>query len=268
MIDILRDLADLYATALKDTGRSLQRGWIGFVAVPLYGIVLTLVTPMVMPLGITGGFILGFVNAVAAGALLALVEQCLLARRLSFGDLRDALGHYWWEVIGIGFVLMLPSFVLQQIGANASFGPFAVVAVYILAAVFLNPLPEIVYQVKGANPVEHLGESVRFIHQHWIEWFLPAAIVVAPILLAAERSLISGASGLDFGFETLLAVPLMVATSVTKLLGVTHPLVSVLLAVVLTSVITFAMLVFRGHLFAALRGSTRRARAFRRRMSG
>lgn len=60
----------------------------------------------------------------------------------------------------------------------------------------------------------------------------------------------------------------MVATSVTKLLGVTHPLVSVLLAVVLTSVITFAMLVFRGHLFAALRGSTRRARAFRRRMSG
>ncbi len=268
MNDILRDLADLYVTALKDTGRSLKRGWVGFIAVPAYAIALTLIAPMVRPLGIIGGFILGFVNAVAAGALLALVEQCVLARKLSFRDLRDALGHYWWEVIGIGFVLMLPSFVMQQIGANASFGPFAVVAVYILAAVFLNPLPEIVYQVKGANPVEHLAESVRFVHQHWIEWFLPAAIVVAPILLAAQHSLLTGSSGLDFGFETLLAVPMAIASGVTTLLGSSNPLVSLLLAVVLTSVLTFAMLVFRGHLFAALRGSTRRARAFRRRMGG
>jgi hypothetical protein len=125
-----------------------------------------------------------------------------------------------------------------------------------------------VYQVKGASPVEHLSESVRFVHQHWIEWFLPAAVVVAPILLSVGRSLVAGGSGLGIGFSSLLALPLLVASALTRLVGIVDPMVELAVAAVLTSVLTFAMLVFRGHLFAALRGSTRRARAFRRQMGG
>ncbi|MFN7955074.1 MAG: hypothetical protein U0610_25335 [bacterium] len=268
MLEILNDLRHLYAQALRDTARSLKRGWAGFVAVPAYGILLMLMTPLVAPLGIVGGFILGFANAAAAGALLALVEQCVFQRRVALADIRDALGHYLWEVIGVGFVLWLPSLVLEQLGSATAMGPFVLVTFYVLAAVFLNPLPEIVYQVKGANSVEHLTESVRFVHQHWIEWFLPVAVVVAPILAAFGRAVSAGAAGVGIGFSSLLALPLLVSSALTRAAGIDDPSLQLVLAIVITSVTTFAMLVFRGHLFAALRGSTRRARAFRRRMGG
>ncbi len=268
MLEILHDLRHLYGQAFRDTGRSLKRGWVGFVAVPAYGILLVLMAPMVAPLGMIGGFILGFANAAAAGALLALVEQCVFQRRLAIGDVRDALGHYLWEVMGVGFVLWLPSLVLQQLGAAAPMGPFVLVTFYVLAAVLLNPLPEIVYQVKGANPVEHLAESVRFVHQNWIEWFLPVAVIVAPILAAFGQAIGAGAAGVGIGFSSLLALPMLISAALTQAAGLDDPRLELMLAIVITSVTTFAMLVFRGHLFVALRGSTRRARAFRRRMSG
>ena len=62
------------------------------------------------PLGIAGGFMLGAVNALLVGATLRLIEQSLnAARTITIQDVSESFGHYFWDVIGVGFVLWLPT---------------------------------------------------------------------------------------------------------------------------------------------------------------
>jgi hypothetical protein len=268
MSQLLIDLTTLYLQALKRTGRSFQRGWITILAVIGFGALFLLAVQIVGPLGIAGGFILGAVNALLVGATLSLIEQSIThARTLAIRDVFESLGHYFWDVIGVGFVLWLPLVALDMTVQTNPYGPLLSYAVLLLLFLLLNPAPEVIYQTRHDSPLQVLKTCYDFVLENWIEWFTPWLLVLVPFLLSPvglqavfdlSRRMGSGA-GLDF--LQLLTLPVTILDGWVTYLGI-DPSVSWLVTFLLTPPLAVAILLFRGHLFASLHGSSRRERAF------
>ncbi len=263
MTGIVRPTLELYLHALQATGRSLARGWIIAVAVVLYAVLMLAAAAIAAPLGLLGGFILGAVNALLIGATLSLIEQAVKsARRLTVRDIRAGFGQYFWEVISVGFVLWIPVMVLERAAAANPYGPLLAAGVFLLLFILLNPAPEVIYQVRPGSPLDVLRLSYEFVIENWIEWFLPLAVVMAPFGLSFFFSLSGRAGGVaGLQFVEMLSLPFALLTAWMGYLGLPAA-VSSALVIVLTPLAATAMLIFRGHLFAALYGSTRRKRQF------
>ncbi len=263
MSEILRVTIRLYQDAFRATIHSFIRSWIIAVAVVIFAGLMVVATTVAAPLGLMGGFILGAVNALLIGATLSLIGEAVLSsRRLAFRDIWDGFGQYFWDVIGVGFLLWLPLVVLEKGMSANPYGPFLGAAVFLLLFIVLNPAPEVIYQVRHDSPLDVIRESYEFIMENWIEWFLPLAVVVAPFGLSFFFN-ISGRLGRGAGldFFQVLVLPFTLLTGWLGYLGLPEQAGSVLV-LVLTPPVAVAMLIFRGHLFAALHGSSRRQRLF------
>jgi len=115
MINQLVTAFELYRQALRKTWQSLLRGWMTIVAVIAFLFLLLVAQQIAAPLGMAGGFILGAVNALLVGATLSLIEQGVsFARAVTIRDIFDSFGHYFWDVIGVGFVLWIPVMALDM----------------------------------------------------------------------------------------------------------------------------------------------------------
>jgi len=263
MTDILRATWALYRHAFRATVQSFVRCWIISVAVVLFAALMVLATTLAVPLGMLGGFLLGAVNALLIGAMLGLVEDAVGgARRLWFSDIWSSFGRYFWDVISIGFILWVPMMLLEHgLGANPN-GPLIAAAVLLLLFILLNAVPEVIYQVRHDSPLDVLRESYLFVVDNWIEWFLPLALVLAPFGLSFFFGLsgrLGRGAGLDF-FQVLV-LPFTVLTAWLSYAGLPDRVSSVLV-LLLTPPVAVLALIFRGHLFAALHGTSRRQRLF------
>lgn len=238
------------------------------VAVVGFGGVFLLALQIAGPLGLAGGFMLGAVNALLVGATLSLVQQSLThARTLTVQDIFDSFGQYFWDVIGVGFVLWLPLMALDM-GVQANpYGQFFSYAVFLLIFLLLNPAPEVIYQIRHDSPLDVFTSCYTFVIENWIEWFIPWALILVPLvaspiglqtMLDLSRRMGRGA-GLDFA--QFLMLPLTVLDGWVTYLGVPSS-VSWVLTLFLTPPLAVAILLFRGHLFASLQGSSRRQRLF------
>ena len=253
----------LYRRALRGTVQSFVRGWIVVLAVVLFALAMVVATSLVAPLGLVGGFIIGAVNALLIGATLSLVgEAVLTARPMRRQDIWDSFGSHFWDVMGVGFVLWIPLMVLEKGMAANPNGAFFGTAILFLLFILLNPAPEVIYQIRHGSPLEVFRESYEFVIENWFEWFLPLAVVIAPMGLSFFFS-ISGRMGRGAGldFFQLLVFPFSLLTAWLGYLGVSPQVVSTLV-LILTPPVAIGMMFFRGHLFAALHGSTRRQRRF------
>lgn len=266
MTEILGATLALYRDAFRATVRSMTRSWMIAVALVGFGAVLVVATIIATPLGMAGGFLLGAVNAALFGALLSLIEQAVMAsRQVVLADVRNSIGQYFWDVLGVGFVLWVPSLLLERGLAGNPHGPFLTAAVFLLLFTLLNPAPEVIYQVRHGSPLDVIRQSYEFVIENWVEWFLPLAIAVAPLGLSffvAMSSRLGADAGLNF-FQ-LLILPFTLLIAWLNFLGLPQ-VAGWWLVVLLTPPLTVAMLVFRGHLFAALYGTSRRLRLFQRR---
>ena len=186
-------------------------------------------------------------------------------RHLRFQDIWGSFGHYFWDVIGVLFVLWIPIMALEWATLGVPSGPLITSAVFLLLFIVLNPAPEVIYQVRHDSPLDVMRVSYEFITENWIEWFLPLALVVGPLGLNFFFNLTSDVgrqAGLNF-FELLFLPGIVLATWLEQL-GLSSE-TSWILVLFLTPPLAVLMLVFRGHLFAALYGSSRRQRLFRAR---
>ena len=269
MSALVRATLELYRQAIRATFASLTRNWILIVAVLVLAILMFLITGVAMSLGMLGGFLLGAANAFAVGALLSLLEQAVLTTRpMTWQDLWQAFGHYFWDVITIGFIVWVPLQFLE-IGMQANpYGPAIVSAVFFLLFLLLNPVPEIIYQARLGSPLDSLKESYEFVLENWIEWFLPLAIVLAPFGLTFFFGISSqGGRLIGLDFLHLLQLPFAVLSQLFEILGFSSSLATVMV-LILTPIGLVFMMLFRGFLFSALHGSSRRQRQFRARSLG
>jgi len=268
MSRILAETVALYRNAFRKTGQSLARGWMTMVAVVGFGFLLVLAAQIASPLGMVGGFLLGAANALLVGATLSLIEQSIShARVLTFHDILGSVGHYFWDVIGIGFILWLPLMALDMSMQTNPFGQLLSYAVLLLLFLLLNPAPEIIYQVRHNSPLDVFKTSYEFVLENWIEWFLPFVLILIPVVLSpmglqsffSLSSRVGRGAGLDF-FQ-LLVLPFTILGSWLDYIGIS-PSISWYLGLLFTPPLAVAMLLFRGHLFASLHGMSRRQRRF------
>jgi hypothetical protein len=264
LLEVLITTVRLYEEAIRSTGRSFVRGWIISVAVVIFAFLLLIAGRIAVPFGVVGGLIMGVVNALLFGTTLSLIEQAVLGRgRMGWRDIWNSFGHYFWDVVGVGFVLWIPVLVLEQGAAAIPHGTFLAAFAFVLLFIFLNPAPEVIYQMQHGSPLDVIRESYEFVMENWIEWFIPVGIAVAPMGMSffiVMTSFLGSSGGLNF-FQ-LLFLPFSLLTQWLVLLGLT-PIASSIMVILLTPPIAVAILLFRGHLFANLRGSTRRQRLFR-----
>ena len=268
MADQLLAALDLYQKALHQTWQSLRRGWITILAVIGFLFLLLLAQQIAAPLGIAGGFLLGAVNALLVGATLSLIQQSIFyARTLTIKDVFDSFGHYFWDVIGVGFVLWLPLMALDMGTQQNPNGVLISYAVMLLMFILLNPAPEIIYQVQHDSPLDVFKSAYEFVLENWIEWFLPIALSLLP-LLAAPNGLMSffalsrrAGRGAGLDFSQILILPFTILGSWLSSFGV-DPELAQYMMLLLTPALAVSLLLFRGHLFASLYGSSHRQRQF------
>lgn len=264
----LGSVLTLYRRAVLSTLRSIQQGWIGMIALVGFALLFVGISRIAGPLGMAGGFILGAANALLVGATLHLIEQSLSGvRALQLHDIVDSLGHYFWDVIGVGFVLWLPVMALDM-GTQANpYGQFLSAACLLLLFILLNPAPEVIYQVRHDSPLDVFKTCYDFVLENWIEWFLPFGLLILPVVLSPSglgefvrlSSRLGRGAGLDF-FQ-LLILPFTVLGGWFAYLGLPADAYWIL-AIFLTPPVAMSILLFRGHLFAMLHGSSRRQRLF------
>lgn len=185
MSNLVSATIHLYRQVFYATGRSLAKSWMAMLALIVFAVLFLGAARLVGPLGIAGGFLLGILNALLVGATLRLIEQSLSgARPLRFTDVTESFGHYFWDVIGVGFVLWLPTMLLEM-GMQANpYGQFLSSAFLLLVFILLNPAPEVIYQVRHNSPLDVFKTSYEFVVEHWIEWFLPFAVLILPVVLS------------------------------------------------------------------------------------
>jgi hypothetical protein len=265
---ILTETLVLYRNAFHKTWHSLIRGWVTIVAVVGFGVLLVFASQIASPLGMIGGFLLGAVNALLVGATLSLVEQSISHTRvLTFRDIFGSVGHYFWDVIGIGFILWLPLMALELSSQTNPYGQLLSYGFFLLLFLLLNPAPEIIYQVRHDSPLEVFKASYDFILENWIEWFLPFVVILIPIVLSPMglRSFFSLSSqvgrGAGLDFSQLLVLPFTILGGWLAYAGISSS-ISWYLGLLFTPPLAVAMLLFRGHLFASLHGVSRRQRRF------
>ena len=105
-MDIVSTTIRLYQQALLEAGRSFLKCWIIAVAVVVFAVLLLIIMTIAGSLGFLGGFLVGFANAFMVVWTLSLVEQAVQgARRLGWQDVWGSAGHYFGDVITLGFIL-------------------------------------------------------------------------------------------------------------------------------------------------------------------
>ena len=268
MINQLVAALDLYRQALRKTWQSLVRGWMTIIAVVAFLFLLLIAQQIAAPLGMAGGFLLGAVNALLVGMTLSLIEQGVsYARAVTIQDIFDSFGHYFWDVIGVGFVLWIPLMALDIGTQQNPNGQLISFAVMLLIFILLNPAPEVIYQVPHDSPLDVFKRAYDFVLENWIEWFLPIAVLLLPLLAAPDGLMsffllshrVGRGAGLDF--SQILIVPFTILTSWLSSFGV-DPGFAQYLLLILTPPLAVSILLFRGHLFALLSRSSHRQRQF------
>ncbi len=257
----------LYHQSLLATLQSLQHNWILILVLLGFAIGLVLVTSIIAPLGMIGGFILGAANALIIGSTLSLTEEVICGGRcLRWQDIPQSMGQYFWDVISVGFMVWFPLLFLEMGLQTNPYQPLIATAIFFLMFLLLNPVPEIIYQSRKGSALEIVQESYEFVLENWIEWFLPIAIAFAPFGLSFFFQISSQAGrrgGLDFW--SLMTLPFSILSQWLSLLGISSN-TGFILVLILTPLAAVFILFFRGHLFAALHRSSRRQRMFQNRM--
>jgi hypothetical protein len=214
----------------------------GIIFAPLaYSILLSLAIVIFSPFWLIGGLLLTAVAAACASSGLYLLENVIRGGKANLNDFMKGFTVYLGEVLTIAFILWIPLTLLSRVAYTTPEGPLIILAVQILLYVFLNPVPELIYQSRVSG-LALLSASYEFIVANWIEWFGPNIVITAAGYLLL-RWLARAGSYLPFFLDSLLISAGF-------------------------SIFLMCFMIFRGVLFAELSSTSRRSRVFRYRARG
>ncbi len=257
----MRLIVSLYGWVAREALIRAAKAWPVALATIAYALLFEVASRLVAPLGLAGGFILGFIEAGCIASYLYLLSRAVQGSRLTIADLKQSFGAFFWDVIGVLFFLWIAGWVVQFAEQLAGdHGAFVAAAYGLAVAVFLNPVPELIYLGRSrGRTTELLLESGRFVQSHWTEWFVPNILFgLALLALALGRS--------AFNFETLSqTLPGLFSLQTGYALGTSLARFSDLWALPLVLALAHYAMVFRGLLFQEIAGGNWKVRAFRAR---
>ena len=253
---LFRATLSLYADCARDATRALWRNWTVLAAGFGLSLALGLVSQLFSRLGPSGGFLLGLAEVAALSLYFSWLHGCCQRERLTFRTLWSFDVQLFFAVMGVCFVLWIAELLVGSFAATPQ-QKWLPVLVRMLIVVLLNSLPESVYvhRYDGINAIRH---SFEFTRANWIEWYVPFAIMLAPVMLVSWRDALTSLAG---------AHPLLPAAPLLQTPSAVLPGAS-LLALLLGVVLVHWFMLFRGFLFSGLESGGRRKRAFQWRQSG
>lgn len=229
-MSVITVYARLYGECFSKTMGSLARNaWT--VLLPM-GMFVAMVLLMAIIASI-GGFLAGILTSLALSALyssyLYFVSEVVSNQKVGLHEVGRSIKAYFWSILNVLFVLFIAQLLLGLMLRGTPQGGLILTGLWLVAVVVLNPAPEVIYQRHTYGGLQTLQGSWEFLKENWIEWFVPNV----PLLLAVA-------------FVTALASTL-------------HPIAGGLIGGALFHVV----MIYRGHLFRALDGSSHRQRMFR-----
>jgi hypothetical protein len=243
----------LYQQTVNETWKRLQQHWwVAFLPF-VYGVVFLVASIIAAPLGILGGFLLGFVLALCTSSYLYYIAGVVDGNRMTLADLGESWRPYLSPVMTILFFFFVVQYTLAMLLPPTSGGVLVHLLINLVLLIALNPIPEIIYQGRS-DGFDMLQESVDFLRESGIEWFTPL-LLLALVSYFVPLPLLS----LVFQSGTLMFPSFGGGALFGSLTGLLWAAISALLF--------YVLMVFRGLLFRALSGSTRRQRLFRARFS-
>lgn len=194
---------------------------------------LGLLMPLLGALGFVGGILVGLAIDAAISCYLYFTGEVVAHARVGLQDFKKSIGAYFWSIMNLFFIFWLARLVVGVLSAAPSAHQLLSLALNLLIAVMLNPAPEVIYQRGTYGGMETISQSFRFMQENWVEWLIPSVLSVALFYFMSQR-VFDVAGGL-----ALWAWPVVLGA------------------------LAHVLMVFRGHLFATLQGSTHRQRMFR-----
>jgi len=245
----------LYQQAAKEAWEKSKRSWWVGLLPFVYGPVFFLCAVFTAPLGFIGGLLTGLALAMCVSSYLYFIEGVVNGNKMRFNEIIDSWRPHFGSVINILFFLFLVQYTLAFLTPPGDHTAILLASlIELILLVILNPIPEIIYQGRS-DGFAMLQESVDFLRSSGVEWFLPFIALAIFSAVFLPIPLLEGP--LQFG---RLTFPTTVGGFAQgSLLGLIWGVISAFLL--------FLIMVFRGLLFRALSGSTRRQRIFRSRLS-
>ena len=196
-----------------------------------------LASGLVLSIPYLGQFLVWVVWAAAASCYLYFLGEVVAKSQVKLHEFGRSIGAYFWSIANLFFIFWIASLIVSLVvppGQRMLFSQLLVLAALIL----LNAAPEVIYQRGTYGGLETARRSIQFLQANWIEWGTPNLLFLAVWWFTPREPLEM--------FGTLGTV----------------------LSSVLEGALLHLVMVFRGHLFAALDGTSHRQRMYRWRSTG
>jgi hypothetical protein len=188
-------------------------------------------------LGMAGGFLMGAVVAALGSCYLYFLSELVANAKVKLAEFGKSIGAYFWSVANVLFIYWIASFLLSRVLSGSPQARGASSALAWGAVVLLNAAPEVIYRSHTYGGLATIQRAVQFLQSNWLEWGVPNLLLLAALYFALTNGL-----GLFVSQMGILG------------LGVWSVVFGGLFHLVM---------VFRGHLFVELDGSSHRQRMFR-----
>jgi len=201
---------------------------------------------------------MGMLFAVILGSYFFTVSAAVQQEKVELREVWERGLEFFYPVLSVLFAFFLINIASSMVfpGEQAT---WLRMIISLLITVLLNPIPEVIYIHPGSLG-EMFGRSFEFIRENFIEWFLPAGILLLPF------SIINFDLMLTLLLELSTKNPFLLLESVIQLFSVfvispgslfsTAPLLLIFMALM------YFIFVFRGCLYQKLATSTRRKRIY------
>jgi len=230
----------LYLQALHKTGEGLRRNAWTLLLPMLLTVGAMLAGMIVAPLGLIGGFVLGFVMAALTASYLYFLSEIVAGSPVKFEELKQSFGPYLWSVINVLFIFFVVRLAVTLLGGGSA--GILMLALTLVAMIAFNALPETLYIRGTYNGLDTLRSSFEFLRDNLLAWAIPNVPAVALLI---------------FG------LPIINAIVVRALFGVLPMTVVSIVLSAIAGVFIHVAMIFRGHLYKELAGTTHRQRMFR-----
>lgn len=246
-MEIFNDIMSLNKMAFKKSVKSISNNWL----IIFTGIIYTVLNIAMFSLinMISGGILSIITSLIGSMFTAALISNFLYLLfniinydRISIQIFKDGFKYFWFKIYYILMIGHLTIYLFSIVGNNLGFLYFIIsIVIYLGAFLVLNPLPETIY-LKSYDPWGTIQMTFEFMKENWLNWLIPNAIFFL-VLYVITGSIITNI------FITNLS------------LNMFRGIKNIGFYIIGQLIFSFFM-IYRGHLYKALSGSTRRKRMF------
>lgn len=222
----------LYGECLKKALQGISKNaWTLLLPIGLMT-ALVLAGSIASAIPLLGGILLALAIDALLSCYLYFVGEVVSNAKVQLAELKRSFGAYFWSVLNVGFVFFIANWLLSAALHDNPKAAYIQGVVMLAAAVLLNATPEVIYQRGTYGGLATLQESIQFVQSNWIEWLIPANLPLVLVYL--------------FSAEITPRIPF-----------------GGILGGVISGALLHVGMVFRGHLFSALQGTSHRQRMFK-----